>query len=553
MHRSRLPLYERVVTAAECGWAILYSPMYKYADINCELAVYCHSGRRRLGQRSPEGVEHRCCGVQLVLKSFREIRRPPGAQSVGAAPIWGAGGSGFDPVQGMGDSNLEPPAPHTGGAPTDSATGGRLIRQKMNNSFYTEHQPLTPAKFHQRRNAFSQSLAGATVAERLDRSPLTKANRAQSPVGPLPNFRKWESCRTTPLIAGFFFGGSPVSPRPYIPAPLHTSISLIGSQDLAFKRPPKTLHSLTYHTYPGVSFSICPRLVQTRRLGCGRLTNEKRPFRVRRDLHRVPARNVGIVVRGKGSCGWKQVQWEYLFFGDTTSLYAILALSRHQRGCFPDKEPDSGSSHRQLRQLRSQVDCTLKARGPCGAAMRETSRVAPPIKLAVTGLHTCNDGRDSLNTNGNQDSQLLQSGLALPNAGKQESPLPTRDSGHVALCDANMRAIRRLCPHDTSRDVRPKEPAVPTAVNLPYILHQRPVTSQDPRMERCWNIWEGQTGVPRENPPASGIVQHDCNMRKSGSEPAGDPTRIALVGGERGSHCTTAAPVVSLKQSVVLH
>ncbi|KAJ8891054.1 hypothetical protein PR048_010563 [Dryococelus australis] len=42
-------------------------------------------------------------------------------------------------------------------------------------------------------------LIGATVAERLARSPPTKANRAQSPAGS-PDFRKWESGRAMPLV-----------------------------------------------------------------------------------------------------------------------------------------------------------------------------------------------------------------------------------------------------------------------------------------------------------------------------------------------------------------
>ncbi|KAJ8879954.1 hypothetical protein PR048_020575 [Dryococelus australis] len=42
---------------------------------------------------------------------------------------------------------------------------------------------------------------GSTVAERLAHSPSTKANWAQSPAGS-PDFRKWESCRTIPLVGG---------------------------------------------------------------------------------------------------------------------------------------------------------------------------------------------------------------------------------------------------------------------------------------------------------------------------------------------------------------
>ncbi|KAJ8871036.1 hypothetical protein PR048_027340 [Dryococelus australis] len=49
-----------------------------------------------------------------------------------------------------------------------------------------------------------------TVADRLAYSPLTRANRVKYPAGPLPDFRKWESCRKIPLASGFS-RGSPVS------------------------------------------------------------------------------------------------------------------------------------------------------------------------------------------------------------------------------------------------------------------------------------------------------------------------------------------------------
>ncbi|KAJ8878832.1 hypothetical protein PR048_019420 [Dryococelus australis] len=48
--------------------------------------------------------------------------------------------------------------------------------------------------------------ASAAVVERLRCSPSTEANR-----GPLPYFRKWESCRTMRPVGGFSMG-SPVSP-----------------------------------------------------------------------------------------------------------------------------------------------------------------------------------------------------------------------------------------------------------------------------------------------------------------------------------------------------
>ncbi|KAJ8888438.1 hypothetical protein PR048_007928 [Dryococelus australis] len=48
--------------------------------------------------------------------------------------------------------------------------------------------------------AMWHSVDGATVAERLARSPNTKENLVQSPAGSLPDFRKWESCLTMPLL-----------------------------------------------------------------------------------------------------------------------------------------------------------------------------------------------------------------------------------------------------------------------------------------------------------------------------------------------------------------
>ncbi|KAJ8898281.1 hypothetical protein PR048_003641 [Dryococelus australis] len=48
-------------------------------------------------------------------------------------------------------------------------------------------------------------------------------------------------------------------------------------------------------------------------------------------------------------------------------------------------------------------------------------------------------------------------------------------------------------------------------------------------MKQRRNESTGETGFPRQNPPTSGIVRHDSPMRKSGSDPAGDRTRFALI------------------------
>ncbi|KAJ8895231.1 hypothetical protein PR048_000556 [Dryococelus australis] len=87
-------------------------------------------------------------------------------------------------------------------------------------------------------------LVGAPVAEQLTCSSPTKANRDQSPAGS-PDFRKWESRRTMPLVGGFS-RGSPASPTlSFRRCSITTSISLIGSQDLAVKSHPNIFtHSL---------------------------------------------------------------------------------------------------------------------------------------------------------------------------------------------------------------------------------------------------------------------------------------------------------------------
>ncbi|KAJ8890959.1 hypothetical protein PR048_010468 [Dryococelus australis] len=83
-------------------------------------------------------------------------------------------------------------------------------------------------------NGFNPNVTLLIRAERLARSPPTKANRVQSPAGSI-DFRKWESCRTMPLVSGFS-RGSPVSPAPsFRRRSIYTSITLIGSQDLDVK------------------------------------------------------------------------------------------------------------------------------------------------------------------------------------------------------------------------------------------------------------------------------------------------------------------------------
>ncbi|KAJ8894343.1 hypothetical protein PR048_006971 [Dryococelus australis] len=74
---------------------------------------------------------------------------------------------------------------------------------------------------------------GAAVAKRLACLPPTRAIRVQFPGRVTPDFRMWESCRTIPLVGGFFSGNSRFSPAlSFRRCSMRISITLIGSQGL---------------------------------------------------------------------------------------------------------------------------------------------------------------------------------------------------------------------------------------------------------------------------------------------------------------------------------
>ncbi|KAJ8865663.1 hypothetical protein PR048_033183 [Dryococelus australis] len=125
------------------------------------------------------------------------------------------------------------------------AIGSQFIRHALDVSEpiaelqrYTLRIPYCQSSRYRKKK--SHLFIGVTLAERLARSPPTKANRAQSPAGS-PDFRKWESCRMMPLIGGGGGGsrGSTVSPAfSFRRCSMLTSMTLIGSQDLDVKSRP---------------------------------------------------------------------------------------------------------------------------------------------------------------------------------------------------------------------------------------------------------------------------------------------------------------------------
>ncbi|KAJ8871611.1 hypothetical protein PR048_027938 [Dryococelus australis] len=95
------------------------------------------------------------------------------------------------------------------------------------------------------------SACGATVAERLARSPLTNAIRVQSPVESLQIFACGNRAGPSMQLVGGSSGGSPVSPAPFIPALLHTHFN--HPQDLDVKSHP----NLVTHILPATELTTC--------------------------------------------------------------------------------------------------------------------------------------------------------------------------------------------------------------------------------------------------------------------------------------------------------
>ncbi|KAJ8879244.1 hypothetical protein PR048_019850 [Dryococelus australis] len=85
-----------------------------------------------------------------------------------------------------------------------------------------------------------------------------QGDRVQSPAGSLLDFRMQESCRTMPLVSGFFSRGSTISPAlSFRRCSILISITLIGSQHLVKNRPNLFTHSLTRDARPTSVWCLC--------------------------------------------------------------------------------------------------------------------------------------------------------------------------------------------------------------------------------------------------------------------------------------------------------
>ncbi|KAJ8898012.1 hypothetical protein PR048_003372 [Dryococelus australis] len=169
-----------------------------------------------------------------------------------------------------------------------------------------------------------QNLCGAAVAERLTYFPPTKANRVT------PDFRKWGSCWTMPLVCGFS-RGYPVSPAlSFRRCSILTPINLFGSQDLDVKSRPNLSTTILAST-----FSIYVLTVVCRPTRVIEVSMERRG----RNLFRITTQSIRRKARSL-SLGHPITEWLQNFFSvihDTRN--SILSLNT---GAKEEPEVSSG-------------------------------------------------------------------------------------------------------------------------------------------------------------------------------------------------------------------
>ncbi|KAJ8867474.1 hypothetical protein PR048_031276 [Dryococelus australis] len=150
--------------------------------------------------------------------------------------------------------SFRPPEGREASAEDEPLRGCSITKQQIR-ALHTGRSPAFPAEI---RVIYAVSFGetwppflgvGAAVAERLARLPPTKANRVQFLAGS-PDFRKWESCRTMPLVGGFS-QGSPVFPR----APTFRRRSILAS----FAH----IDSVDINLYPVIDLLMACRLARS--------------------------------------------------------------------------------------------------------------------------------------------------------------------------------------------------------------------------------------------------------------------------------------------------
>ncbi|KAJ8865863.1 hypothetical protein PR048_033386 [Dryococelus australis] len=357
----------------------------------------------------------------------------------------------------------------------------------------------------------------ATVAERLARSPPTKANRAQSPAGS-PDFHEWESC---------FLGELPFPSVPSFPhCSIFTSTTLVGSQDLAWLRDGLAFRRVLSETVPRCrTRPIISRSYEETGSGglrrCGRWNIRAG----RRENAETEARLLPREARATSSpcalksfvCKWRM---KFVLIPVAPSLLLLLLTSFSPPADY-SVFLCSSLFHYSPPALLFRPSCITISR-PRGSTHIHTR--APRIFAASSGC--CQSIPYMIRPYSSPHTEANR--IRLP-AG---SPSDFRTWGNLAgrcLWSAGFLG------------------------DLPFAP---PVRSGATTTVKRGEVWSsagmkvrGETGEPREDQSTIGIVPHESHMRKSGTGIAGNRTRFSFEGGGGRfccvscviTHSTTAA------------
>ncbi|KAJ8892200.1 hypothetical protein PR048_004780 [Dryococelus australis] len=238
------------------------------------------------------------------------------------------------------------------------------------------------------------------VAERLACSPPTKSNRVQPPAGSIPDFHIRKSCRTMPLVGGYFRGI--FRPPPLIPgaAPYSPQSPVIGSQES-----PKSLHSR-----PKLISKALNQLVTSRSRRAGLCSVYTRSLRACRHVTRCalppPPQHPVLVM----ALTWRRVPVETRrvtshYRPATITVYAYLNTLQESIGLciaemFCDAEilfKQEGIPRQYHHDLTAYVDATqiTKWTGRTGLSLRRIARLTSHADKTIARSWRRYRGRDA--------------------------------------------------------------------------------------------------------------------------------------------------------------
>ncbi|KAJ8882030.1 hypothetical protein PR048_018518 [Dryococelus australis] len=340
------------------------------------------------------------------------------------------------------------------------------------------------------------------VAERLARSHPTKANRVQSSAGS-PDFRMWESCWTMPLVGGFSRGFAVFPALSFRRCSTLTSITVIGSQDLAVKSRPRA--SLFTH-HPS-----CLKNVRNRKSRLYRqIARSKQGGREQALSPRPPppppspGPPMTPFTANSRVCMCRQYAATY-DLGRYSTAWFQQSLKRHTL-----------TTERRVATSISQSDASVEVH----------ERRTLVLTLVASHFIASFLAARSVSPAAEHGSVVKQRTLVAGGERRTRRSIRRRgeEEGWGALPHLPMATSATSPTYEWCKFVCPR--------SWCFQVLRADEGDGEVNMEQRRNAWAWGTGDPRENSTtsASGIAQHDYHMRKSASDPAENRTRFAFVG-----------------------